>query len=67
MKTIHEQQQRVLGRVLAQTVDSSFAAAAEAAGGTLPTSDSGSGTSVYTAGPTPQTSDIRIHRDWPTA
>lgn len=66
MKT-NQDQQRVLGRVLAQTVDSQHAAAAGAAGGTLPNLDSGSGTSIYTAGPTPQTSDIRVNRDWPSA
>ena len=36
-------------------------------GGTLPTSDNGSGSSTYTAGPTPQTSDQTVSRDWPQA
>ncbi|MDZ4812285.1 MAG: hypothetical protein SGI99_06665 [Pseudomonadota bacterium] len=67
MRTINDQQQRVLGRVLAQSVHSDYAAAAKAAGGTLPNLDSGSGASTHTGGPYPLPIDIRVNRDWPTA
>jgi hypothetical protein len=67
MKSQHDQQQRVLGRVLAQGVGDGYAAQA-AGGATLPNLDnpSGSSTSLYTAGPTPQIRDINNNYDWPT-
>lgn len=64
---MNNEQNRVLGRLLADELSPEALVDASAAGGTLPNLDSGSGTSIYTAGPTPQTSDIRINRDWPTA
>ena len=67
MSDIRSEQQRVLGRILAQEISADAASVVQAAGGTLPTSDSGSGQNIYTAGPTPATSDIRINRDWPQA
>ena len=64
MKTINDQQQRVLGRVLAQSVHSDYAAAAKAAGGTSLYQDSGSSAPIQTGGPYPLPIDMRVSRDW---
>ncbi|MEO8671063.1 MAG: hypothetical protein ABI411_07085 [Tahibacter sp.] len=67
MSNSRSEQQRVLGRILAQEIAPDAATIVEAAGGTLPTSDSGSGGNVYTYGPTPATSDMKVNHDWPQA
>ena len=61
------EQQRVLGRIMASEIQADVLADVNVGGGTLPTADNGSGSSTYTAGPTPQTSDQKVNRDWPQA
>ena len=63
------EQQRVLGRIMASEIQADVLAATQAGGGTDPIADggAGSGWSSYTAGPTVKIQDTRGFNDWPTA